>query len=62
MTSQEREALVREIIERLEERGVPQGTWLIEIARAHEAARDITNLLARLQDAVIRESPSRWPR
>jgi hypothetical protein len=49
-------ALVGEIVRELEERGVPSGTWLVDIARVRQSLREADTLLRRLEDAVIRSS------
>ena len=50
----ERTALVEEIIAGLEARGVPEGTWLVDIARVRTALHAADDLLARMQDSVLR--------
>jgi hypothetical protein len=48
--------LVSEIVRELEERGVPSGTWLVDIASVRQSLREADTLLRRLEDAVIRSS------
>lgn len=54
--SEVRERLIEELLDRLETRGVPQGTWLVEIGQAREALRSADALLRRLEDALIRKA------
>jgi hypothetical protein len=53
--------LLESLIAALEVRGVPQGTWLVDISRARQALQEADGLLRRLEDAIIRDasSPSR---
>jgi hypothetical protein len=48
--------LVGEIIRELEQRGVPAGAWLIDIARVRQSLREADTLLRRLEDTIIRSS------
>ena len=48
--------LADEIIRELEQRGVPSGTWLIDIARVRQSLREADTLLRRLEDAIIRSA------
>ena len=50
------ESLASEVVRALEERGVPQGTWLFDLARAREALREADAVLRRLEDAIVRAS------
>lgn len=50
--------LVVEIVRGLEERGVPSGAWLLDIARVRRSLRDADTLMRRLEDAIIRASES----
>ena len=50
--------LVGEILRGLEERGVPAGAWLVDIAHVRRSLRDADTLLRRLEDAIIRASES----
>jgi hypothetical protein len=50
--------LVREIVHGLEERGVPSGAWLLDIARVRRSLREADSLMRRLEDAIIRASES----
>ena len=45
-----------EIIRELEQRGVPAGAWLFDIARVRQSLREADTLLRRLEDAIIRSS------
>jgi hypothetical protein len=49
-----REGLAEEILRLLEERGVPSGAWLVDIAQARGALREADALLRRLEDAIVR--------
>jgi hypothetical protein len=49
-----REGLAEEILRLLEERGVPSGAWLVDIAQARSALREADALLRRLEDAIVR--------
>jgi hypothetical protein len=49
-------ALVGEIVRELEERGVPAGTWLVDVARVRQSLREADTLLRRLEDAIIRSA------
>jgi len=48
--------LAQEIVRELEQRGVPSGTWLVDIARVRQSLREADTLLRRLEDALIRAS------
>ena len=48
--------LAEEIVRALEERGVPSGAWLVDIARVRQSLREADTLLRRLEDAIIRSS------
>ena len=51
--------LVGEIVRELENRGVPSGAWLFDIARVRQSLREADTLLRRLEDAIIRsQSPA----
>jgi hypothetical protein len=45
--------LVDELLQKLERRGVPEGAWLVDIARIRQELRDADELLLRLQNAII---------
>jgi hypothetical protein len=45
--------LAGEIIRELEQRGVPSGAWLFDIARVRQSLREADTLLRRLEDAII---------
>jgi hypothetical protein len=50
--------LADEIVRALEERGVPSGAWLVDIARVRRALSEADSLLRRLEEAVIRGAGS----
>ena len=50
------EALAERVLELLEQRGVPSGAWLVDIAQVRRSLRDADNLLRRLEDAIIRSA------
>jgi hypothetical protein len=54
----ERERLAEEILAALEERGVPSGAWLVDIARVRQDLQAADRLLRRLEDAIIRSASS----
>ena len=56
-------AIADRVVAGLEERGVPQGVWLVEIGQVRDALRSADVLLLRLQDALIRDAsgPQRLP-
>jgi hypothetical protein len=54
----EREELADEILRLLEERGVPSGAWLVDIAQARNALQSTDALLRRLEAAIIRSATS----
>jgi hypothetical protein len=43
-----------ELLDRLASRGVPQGSWLADIASARASLRQADGLLLRMQDAIVR--------
>ena len=49
-----REGLAEEIMRLLEQRGVPSGAWLVDIAQARSALREADALLRRLEEAIVR--------
>jgi hypothetical protein len=51
-----RTSLAEEIIHGLEERGVPSGAWLVDVARVRQSLREADDLLRRLEDAIIRSA------
>ena len=55
----EHEALVDEIVRRLEERGLPPGAWLADVVQVRRALNEADALLRRLQDAIIESSRPR---
>jgi hypothetical protein len=44
------------VLELLEQRGVPSGAWLVDIAQVRRSLRDADSLLRRLEDAIIRSA------
>jgi hypothetical protein len=48
------EELVESIVSALAARGVPAGTWLVDVVCVRQALRDADDLLRRLEDAIIR--------
>jgi hypothetical protein len=57
----EREQIADEIMRLLEERGVPSGAWLVDIAQARNALQSADALLRRLEAAIIRSASSAPP-
>jgi hypothetical protein len=57
------EALAAAIADALTRRGVPEGTWLIDITEARREVRRtaarVDDLLQRLQDAVVKQHEAR---
>jgi hypothetical protein len=49
----EREQLVAELLRELRAMGVPEGSWLVELAGARQSLRDVGALLRRLEDAIV---------
>ena len=54
--SQARQGLAEEILRLLEERGVPSGAWLVDIAQVRNALREADSLLRRLEEAILRSA------
>jgi hypothetical protein len=54
--SAEGSALAEEVLRLLEERGVPAGTWLVDLAQARGALRQADTLLRRLEEAIVRSA------
>jgi hypothetical protein len=54
----EREEIADEVMRLLEERGVPSGAWLVDIAQARNALQSADALLRRLEAAIIRSASS----
>ena len=50
----DRGAIAAEVLQLLEERGVPGGAWLVDIGRVRRSLQDADTLLRRLEDAIIR--------
>jgi hypothetical protein len=57
-SSAEEARLADTLIAALEERGVPEGVWLLELEQARLGLRAVDDLLRRLEDAVIRSAAS----
>ena len=55
--SQRAESLATQLAE-LEQRGVPPGAWLLDIARTRRALQEAETLLLRLEDAIVRGASS----
>ena len=53
---EEQPDLVTDLLDKLEERGVPHGTWLLEIEEWRQALHEIDTGLLRLHDAIIRDA------
>lgn len=53
--------VVADVVRALEERGVPDGAWLIDIARVRRSLREADTLMRRLEDAIIRASEPSSP-
>ena len=53
--------VVTDVVRALEERGVPEGAWLLDIARVRRSLREADTLLRRLEDAIIRASEPSSP-
>jgi hypothetical protein len=51
------ERLAREIVGALEARGLPSGTWLVDIEQTRRALQEADGLLRRLGDAIVRSAP-----
>ena len=49
-----RSELADEIVQTLEERGLPPGAWLMDVARVRRSLHEADDLLRRLEDAIIR--------
>ena len=52
--TEDRSELVDEIVQGLEERGLPPGAWLMDVARVRKSLQEADELLRRLEDAIIR--------
>ena len=50
----DRSELMDEIVQALEERGLPPGAWLMDVARVRKSLQEADALLRRLEDAIIR--------
>jgi hypothetical protein len=55
---QEESALVAEIVDALEQRGIPAGAWLVDIARIRYALQEADDMLRRMENAIIRDANS----
>ena len=54
-----RSELAEEMIQGLEERGLPPGAWLMDVARVRQSSlQEADDLLRRLEDAIIRSAES----
>jgi hypothetical protein len=51
-----------DLLRELEQRGVPDGTWLLDIARIRQELEDADQLLRRLQQAIIDAAGARADR
>jgi hypothetical protein len=49
-----RSELADEIVQAFEERGLPPGAWLMDVARVRRSLHEADDLLRRLEDAIIR--------
>jgi hypothetical protein len=54
MPATDEEPIVRELLWQLEQRGVPEGVWLVEIELVRDALRQADRTLTSLHDALIR--------
>jgi hypothetical protein len=52
----DRSELVEEVVQALEERGLPPGAWLVDVARVRRSLQEADALLRRLEDAIIRSA------
>ena len=50
----DRSDLAEELVRALEERGLPPGAWLVDVARVRRSLHEADALLRRLEDAIIR--------
>jgi hypothetical protein len=50
----QRDDLVDSIVRALEVRGIPSGTWLVDVVQVRQALRDADDLMRRLEEAIIR--------
>ena len=57
----EQEELLQQLLAALEARGVPEGAWLIDIARVRRSLQEADGLMRRLEDAIIRGASSSSP-
>lgn len=55
------ESVAEEVLRLLEERGVPSGAWLVDIAQVRSSLREADALLRRLEEAIIRSAGSAGP-
>jgi hypothetical protein len=58
MSELDPQALADELVKRLKAHGVPEGTWLVEIAEVRRALQDADRLLRRLEDAITEQAGS----
>jgi hypothetical protein len=47
-----------ELLDRLASRGVPQGSWLVDIARVRSGLREADALLLKMQNAILGSLPN----
>jgi hypothetical protein len=50
--------LAAEIVDALEQRGIPSGAWLVDIARIRHALQEADDMLRRMENAIIRDANS----
>jgi hypothetical protein len=55
------ESVAEEVLRLLEERGVPSGAWLVDIAQVRNSLREADALLRRLEEAIVRSAGSEGP-
>jgi hypothetical protein len=51
-------SLAAEIVDALEQRGIPPGAWLVDIARIRHALQEADDMLRRMENAIIRDASS----
>ena len=61
MDESERKDLVDALLDELARRGVPEGAWLADIARARRDLAQVDDLLRRLENALMRERDEPFP-
>ena len=50
----DRSELADEVVQALDERGLPPGAWLMDVACVRRSLHEADDLLRRLEDAIIR--------